>query len=31
LGITGDAVSLQVDEQTITLAVADISKARLIE
>jgi ribosome maturation factor RimP len=31
LGITGDAVSLKVDEQTITLAVADISKARLME
>jgi len=31
LGITGDEVSLRVDEQTITLAVADISKARLIE
>jgi ribosome maturation factor RimP len=31
LGITGDEVSLQVDEQTITLAVADISKACLIE
>jgi len=31
LGITGDQVSLQVEEQTVTLAVADISKARLIE
>jgi ribosome maturation factor RimP len=31
LGIIGDEVSLQVDEQTITLAVADISKACLIE
>ncbi len=31
LGLTGDEVSLQVDEQTLTLAVADISKARLIE
>jgi ribosome maturation factor RimP len=30
-GITGDEVSLQVDGQTITLMVADISKARLIE
>ena len=31
LGIAGDKVSLQVDEQTITLTYADISKARLIE
>lgn len=31
LGITGDEVSLQIDEQTITIAYNDISKARLIE
>jgi ribosome maturation factor RimP len=31
LGISGDAVSLQIDEQTVTIAYADISKARLIE
>ena len=31
LGISGDAVSLQIGEQVITIAYADISKARLIE
>ena len=31
LGISGDEVSLQIDEQIITIAYADISKARLIE
>ena len=31
LGITGDQVSLQIDEQIITIAHKDISKARLIE
>jgi ribosome maturation factor RimP len=31
LGITGDEVSLQIDELTITIAFNDISKARLIE
>jgi len=31
LGITGDEVSLQIDEQIITIGFTDISKARLIE
>jgi ribosome maturation factor RimP len=31
LGISGDAVSLQIGEQVVTIAHADISKARLIE
>ncbi len=31
LGISGDAVSLQIDEQIITIAYADISKAHLSE
>jgi ribosome maturation factor RimP len=31
LGIAGDAVSLQIDGQTITLAYGNISKARLVE
>lgn len=31
LGIAGDEVSLQIDGQIITIAYADISKARLIE
>ena len=31
LGISGDAVSLQIDEHIITIAYADISKARLSE
>ena len=29
LGVTGDQVSLQIDEQTVTIPYADISKARL--
>jgi ribosome maturation factor RimP len=29
LGVTGDQVKLQIDEQTITIPYADISKARL--
>ena len=31
LGISGDEVSLQIDEQIVTIAYADISKAHLIE
>ena len=31
LGVTGDQVSLQIDEQTVTIPYADISKARLTE
>jgi ribosome maturation factor RimP len=31
LGVTGDQVRLQMDEQTITIPYADISKARLTE
>jgi len=31
LGVTGDQVRLQIDEQTITIPYADISKARLTE
>jgi ribosome maturation factor RimP len=31
LGITGDQVSLQIDEQIITIAYTDISKARVTE